>query len=68
MLAIRRAEHSSDGLGLFSNLPRVVKAPRASNQAFQFVTVGDDHEHFVDEVMGEYAMGLIQCAPFSPLE
>jgi hypothetical protein len=44
----------------------MVKAPRAWNQTFQFVTAGDDDEHFVNQIMGEHAMGLIQVAPFSP--
>lgn len=66
LLTIGRAKHISSGLCLFPNLVRVLKAPRARDEAFQFVTVGYDDEHLIDEVMGQYAMGLIQSGPFSP--
>jgi hypothetical protein len=44
----------------------VLKAPRAWNQAFQFVAVGDDDKYFIDQIMGEHAMGLIQSGPLLP--
>ena len=46
----------------------MVKAPRAWNQAFELVAVGDDDEHFIDQIMGEHAMGLIQSGAASPLD
>ena len=65
-LAIGGAEQSGNGLCLFPNLIRVVKAPRARNETFQLVTVRDNDEHFVYQIMGEHAVGLIQCGPFLP--
>ncbi len=67
-LAFGSAEHSSNGLCLFPNLARVLRAPRGRNETFELVTVGDDDEHFVNQIMGEHAMGLIQSGPPSPLD
>lgn len=64
--AIRRSEQSRNGLGLFPNFARVLKAPQTWNQTFQFVAVGDDDEHFIDQIMGELAMGLVQSGPLLP--
>ena len=65
-LAIRGAEHSSNGLRLLPNLTRVLNAPRAWNEPFQFVAMGDNDEHFVYQIVREHAMGLIQMWPPSP--
>lgn len=65
-MAIGGPEHIRNRLCLFPNLIRVVKAPRARNQTLQLVTVRENDEHFVDEVMRQYAMGLIQSGPFLP--
>ena len=53
---VARSEQSSNGFCLFPNLLRVLKTRRAWNQALQFVTVGDDDEHLVNQIMGEHAM------------
>jgi hypothetical protein len=65
-LATGRAEHSSNGLCLLPNLVRVLRAPPAWNETFEFVTVGDNDEHLVNQIMGEHAMGLIQMSPLLP--
>jgi len=44
----------------------MVEAPRAWNQAFELVAVGNDDEHFIDQIMGEHAMGLVQSGPLLP--
>ena len=67
-LAIERAEQGSNYLCLFPNLVSVFLARLAGKETFEFVTVGDDDEHFVDQIVGEHAMGLIQSGPPSPLE
>ena len=46
----------------------MLRAPRGRNETFELVTVGDDDEHFVNQIMGEHAMGLIQSGAASPLD
>ena len=67
-LALGRAEQSRNELCLFANLVGVFVARLAGKDTFEFVTVGDDDEHLVDQIVGEHAMGLIQSGPPSPLE